>query len=112
MKSGGGLLFTEWLLLKAWCLFSDRVSTATVVGNSSLQVATCKYHIFCSLDKYKLLVPHQDCAFAQKRLIDLKSIYLFNYCSAAHDSWKRCESHARRMGDFMWCDFACMRSMT
>ena len=57
----------------AWCLFSNRVSTATVVGNSSLHVVTCKYLIFCSLDKYKLLVPHQVCAFAQKRLIELKS---------------------------------------
>ena len=57
MKSGGGLLFTAWLLLMAWCLFSNRVSTATVVGNSSLQMVTCKYLIFCSLDKYKLLVP-------------------------------------------------------
>ena len=57
----------------AWCLFSNRVSTATVVGNSSLQVVTCKYLIFCSLDKYKLLVPHQVSAFAQKRLIELKS---------------------------------------
>ena len=73
MKSGGGLVFTAWLLLMAWCLFSNRVSTATVVGNSSLQVVTCKYLIFCSLDKYKLLVPHQVCAFAQKRLIELKS---------------------------------------
>ena len=73
MKSGGGLLFTAWLLLMAWCLFSNRVSTATVVGNSSLQVVTCKYLIFCSLDKYKLLVPHQVCAFAQKQLIELKS---------------------------------------
>ena len=76
MKSGGGLLFTAWLLLMAWCLFSIRVSTATVVGNSSLQVVTCKYLIFCSLDKYKLLVPHQVCAFAQKRLIELKSTLL------------------------------------
>ena len=59
MKSGGGLLFTAWLLLMAWCLFSNRVSTATVVGNGYLQVVTCKYLIFCSLDKYKLLVPHQ-----------------------------------------------------
>ena len=73
MKSGGGLLFTAWLLLMAWCLFSNRVSTATVVGNGYLQVVTCKYRIFCSLDKYKLLVPHQVCAFAQKRLIELKS---------------------------------------
>ena len=73
MKSDGGLLFTAWLLLMAWCLFSNRVSTATVVGNSSLHVVTCKYLIFCSLDKYKLLVPHQVCAFAQKRLIELKS---------------------------------------
>ena len=73
MKSGGGLLFTAWLLLMAWCLFSNRVSTATVVGNSSLQVVTCKYLIFCSLDKYKLLVPHQVCVFAQKWLIELKS---------------------------------------
>ena len=73
MKSGGGLLFTAWLLLVAWCLFSNRASTATVVGNSSLHVVTCKYLIFCSLDKYKLLVPHQVCAFAQKRLIELKS---------------------------------------
>ena len=73
MKSGGGLLFTAWLLPMAWWLFSNRVSTATVVGNSSLQVVTCKYLIFCSLDKYKLLVPHQVCAFAQKRLIELKS---------------------------------------
>ena len=73
MKSGGGLLFTARLLLMAWCLFSDRVSTATVVGNGYLQVVTCKYLIFCSLDKYKLLVPHQVCAFAQKRLIELKS---------------------------------------
>ena len=73
MKSGGGLLFTAWLLLMAWCLFSNRVSTATVVENGYLQVVTCKYHIFCSLDKYKLLVPHQVCAFAQKRLIELKS---------------------------------------
>ena len=73
MKSGGGLLFTAWLLLMAWCLFSNRVSTATVVGNGYLQVVTCKYLIFCSLDKYKLLVPHQVCAFAQKRLIELKS---------------------------------------
>ena len=73
MKSGGGLLFTAWLLLMAWCLFSNRVSTATVVGNAYLQVVTCKYLIFCSLDKYKLLVPHQVCAFAQKRLIELKS---------------------------------------
>ena len=73
MKSGGGLLFTAWLLLMAWCLFSNRVSTATVVGNGYLQVITCKYLIFCSLDKYKLLVPHQVCAFAQKRLIELKS---------------------------------------
>ena len=48
-------------------------STATVVGNGYLQVVTCKYLIFCSLDKYKLLVPHQVCAFAQKRLIELKS---------------------------------------
>ena len=54
MKSGGGLLFTAWLLLMAWCLFSNRVSTATVVGNGYLQVVTCKYLIFCSLDKYKL----------------------------------------------------------
>ena len=76
MKSGGGLLFTAWLLLMAWCLFSNRVSTATVMGNSSLQVVTCKYLIFCSLDKYKLLVPHQVCAFAQKRLIELKSTLL------------------------------------
>ena len=73
MKSGGGLLFTAWLPLMAWCLFSNRVSTATVVGNGYLQVVTCKYLIFCSLDKYKLLVPHQVCAFAQKRLIELKS---------------------------------------
>ena len=73
MKSSGGLLFTAWLLLMAWCLFSNRVSTATVVGNGYLQVVTCKYLIFCSLDKYKLLVPHQVCAFAQKRLIELKS---------------------------------------
>ena len=73
MKSGGGLLFTAWLLLMAWCLFSNRVSTATMVGNGYLQVVTCKYLIFCSLDKYKLLVPHQVCAFAQKRLIELKS---------------------------------------
>ena len=73
MKSGGGLLFTAWLLLMAWCLFSNRVSTATVVGNGYLQVVTCKYLIFCSLDKYKLLVPHEVCAFAQKRLIELKS---------------------------------------
>ena len=73
MKSGGGLLFTAWLPLMAWCLFSNRVSTATVVGNGYLQVFTCKYLIFCSLDKYKLLVPHQVCAFAQKRLIELKS---------------------------------------
>ena len=73
MKSGGGLLFTAWLLLMAWCLFSNRVSTATVVGNGYLQVVTCKYLIFCSLDKYKLLVTHQVCAFAQKRLIELKS---------------------------------------
>ena len=73
MKSGRGLLFTAWLLLMAWCLFSNRVSTATVVGNGYLQVVTCKYLIFCSLDKYKLLVPHQVCAFAQKRLIELKS---------------------------------------
>ena len=73
MKSGGGLLFTSWLPLMAWCLFSNRVSTATVVGNGYLQVVTCKYLIFCSLDKYKLLVPHQVCAFAQKRLIELKS---------------------------------------
>ena len=73
MKSGGGLLFTAWLLLMAWYLFSNRVSTATVVGNGYLQVVTCKYLIFCSLDKYKLLVPHQVCAFAQKRLIELKS---------------------------------------
>ena len=73
MKSGGGLLFTAWLLLMAWCLFSNRVSTATVVGNSYLQMVTCKYLIFCSLDKYKLLVPHQVCAFAQERLIELKS---------------------------------------
>ena len=73
MKSGGGLLFTAWLLLMAWCLFSNRVSTATVVGNGYLQVVTCKYLIVCSLDKYKLLVPHQVCAFAQKRLIELKS---------------------------------------
>ena len=73
MKSGGGLLFTAWLPLMAWCLFSNRVSTATVVGNGFLQVVTCKYLIFCSLDKYKLLVPHQVCAFAQKRLIELKS---------------------------------------
>ena len=57
----------------AWCLFSNRVSTATVVGNSSLQVVTCKYLIFCCLGKYKFLVPHQVCAFAQKRLIELKS---------------------------------------
>ena len=57
----------------AWCLFSNRVSTATVVGNGYLQVVTCKYLIFCSLDKYKLLVPHEVCAFAQKRLIELKS---------------------------------------
>ena len=57
----------------AWCLFSNRVSTATVVGNSYLQMVTCKYLIFCSLDKYKLLVPHQVCAFAQERLIELKS---------------------------------------
>ena len=54
MKSGGGLLFTAWLLLMAWCLFSNRVSTATVVGNGYLQVFTCKYLIFCSLNKYKL----------------------------------------------------------
>ena len=74
MKSGGGLLFTAWLLLMAWCLFSNRVSTATVVGNGYLQVVTCKYLIFCSLDKYKLLVPLQVCAFARKRLIELKSI--------------------------------------
>ena len=73
MKSGGGLLFTAWLLLMAWCLFSNRVSAATVVGNGYLQVVTCKYLIFCSLDKYKLLVPHQVCVFAQKRLIELKS---------------------------------------
>ena len=73
MKSSGGLIFTAWLLLMAWCLFSNRVSTATVVGNGYLQVVTCKYLIFCSLDKYKLLVPHQVCAFAQKRLIELKS---------------------------------------
>ena len=73
MKSSGGLLFTAWLLLMAWCLFSNRVSTATVVGNGYLQVVTCKNLIFCSLDKYKLLVPHQVCAFAQKRLIELKS---------------------------------------
>ena len=73
IKSGGGLLFTAWLPLMAWCLFSNRVSTATVVGNGYLQVVTCKYLIFCSLDKYKLLVPHQVCAFAQKRLIELKS---------------------------------------
>ena len=73
MKSGGGLLFTAWLLLMAWCLFSNKVSTATVVGNGYLQVVTCKYLIFCSLDKYKLLDPHQGCAFAQKRLIELKS---------------------------------------
>ena len=73
MKSSGGLLFTAWLLLMAWCLFSNRVSTATVVGNGYLQVVTCEYLIFCSLDKYKLLVPHQVCAFAQKRLIELKS---------------------------------------
>ena len=73
MKSSGGLLFTAWLLLMAWCLFSNRVSTATVVGNGYLQVVTCKYLIFCSLDKYILLVPHQVCAFAQKRLIELKS---------------------------------------
>ena len=73
MKSGGGLLFTAWLLLMAWCLFNNRVSTATVVGNIYLQVVTCKYLIFCYLDKYKLLVPHQVCAFAQKRLIELKS---------------------------------------
>ena len=73
MKSDGGLLFTAWLPLMAWCLFSNRVSTATVVGNGYLQVVTCKYLIFCSLDKYKLLVPHQVCAFAQKRLIELKS---------------------------------------
>ena len=73
MKSGGGLLFTAWLPLMAWCLFSNRVSTATVVGNGYLQVVTCKYLIFCSLDKYKLLVPHQVCAFVQKRLIELKS---------------------------------------
>ena len=73
MKSSGGLLFTAWLLLMAWCLFSNRVSTATVVGNGYLQVVTCKYLIFCSLDKYKLLVPHQVCAFAQKRLVELKS---------------------------------------
>ena len=57
----------------AWCLFSNRASTATVVGNRSLQVVTCKYPIFCSLDKYKLLVAHQVCAFAQKRLIELRS---------------------------------------
>ena len=73
MKSGGGLLFTAWVPLMAWCLFSNRVSTATVVGNGYLQVVTCKYLIFCSLDKYKLLVPHQVCAFVQKRLIELKS---------------------------------------
>ena len=73
MKSGGGLLFTAWLLLMAWCLFSNRVSTATVVGNGYLRVVTCKYLTFCSLDKYKLLVPHEVCAFAQKRLIELKS---------------------------------------
>ena len=73
IKSGGGLLFTAWLLLMAWCLFSNRVSTATVVGNGYMQVVTCKYLIFCSLDKYKLLVPRQVCAFAQKRLIELKS---------------------------------------
>ena len=73
MKLGEGLLFTAWLLLMAWCLFSNRASTATVVGNSSLQVVTCKYLIFWSLDKYKLLVPHQVCAFVQKRLIELKS---------------------------------------
>ena len=73
MKSGGGLLFTAWLPLMAWCLFSNRVSTATVVGNGYLQVVTCKYLILCSLDKYKLLVPHQVCAFVQKRLIELKS---------------------------------------
>ena len=73
MKSGGGLLFTAWLPLMAWCLFSNRVSTATVVGNGYLQVVTCKYLIFCSLDKYRLLVPHQVCAFVQKRLIELKS---------------------------------------
>ena len=73
MKSGGGLLFTAWLPLMAWCLFSNRVSTATVVGNGYLQVVTCEYLIFCSLYKYKLLVPHQVCAFAQKRLIELKS---------------------------------------
>ena len=73
MQSGGGLLFTAWLPLMAWCLFSNRVSTATVVGNGYLQVVTCEYLIFCSLDKYKPLVPHQVCAFAQKRLIELKS---------------------------------------
>ena len=67
------LLFTAWLLLMTWCLFSNRVYTATMVGNGYLQVVTCKYLIFCSLDKYKLLVPHQVCAFAQKRLIELKS---------------------------------------
>ena len=73
MKSGGGLLFTAWLLLMAWCLFSNRASTATMVGNTYLQVVTCKYLTFCSLDKYKLLVPHQVCAFAQKWLIELRS---------------------------------------
>ena len=74
MESGGGLLFTAWLLLMAWCLLkTGYLQHWTVVGNSSLQVVTCKYLIFCSLDKYKLLVPHQVCAFAQKRLIELRS---------------------------------------
>ena len=36
-------------------------------------MVTCKYLIFCSSDKYKLLVPHQGCTFAQKRLIELRS---------------------------------------
>ena len=67
------MLFTAWLLLMAWCLFSNRVSTTTVVGNGYLQMVTCQNLIFCSLDKYKLLVPHQVCAFAQKRLFELKS---------------------------------------
>ena len=41
MKSHGVLVFTAWLLLMAWCLFSNRVSTAAVVGNRVLQVVTC-----------------------------------------------------------------------
>ena len=100
MKSSGGLLFTAWLLLMAWCLFSNRVSTATVVGNGYLQVVTCKYLIFCSLDKYILLVPHQVCAFAQKRLIELKSTLVGGARGLINFRPRFCTFHFDRLGWF------------